>query len=108
MVLLTKIDKLCPEVEDNISKTFNSLAIKETVDKVSQTMGIPRASVLPIKNYEQEGELEDNISILALYSLKQILNFADDYMSNIYEKLESQQTHDRYESEKYRKSKMKE
>ncbi|KAJ8313263.1 hypothetical protein KUTeg_009180 [Tegillarca granosa] len=111
VVLLTKIDKICPEVEDNISKTFNSLAIKDAVDKVSQTMGIPRASVLPIKNYEQEGELEDNISILALYSLKQILNFADDYMSNIYEKLESQQAQDSSQhesSEKYRKSKLKE
>ncbi|KAJ8313255.1 hypothetical protein KUTeg_009172 [Tegillarca granosa] len=111
VVLLTKIDKICPEVEDNISKTFNSLAIKDAVDKVSQTMGIPRASVLPIKNYEQEGELDDNISILALYSLKQILNFADDYMSNIYEKLESQQAQDSSQhesSEKYRKSKLKE
>lgn len=65
---------------------FKSRTVEEHVEKASQLLGLPRGNVLPVKNYENEMELDDNISILALLSLRQILHFAEDYMENVVEK----------------------
>lgn len=91
VVLLTKIDKVCPHVSDDVSTVFHSSDMRDAVDKISQIMGFPRSSILPVKNYENEVMLDDNISILALQALLQILNFADDYISNLYDRMKSEQ-----------------
>ncbi|XP_053376755.1 interferon-induced protein 44-like [Mercenaria mercenaria] len=85
-LLLTKVDKLCKDVEKNVSQVFKSETVEEHVEKASQLLGLPRGNVLPVKNYENEMQLEDNISILALLSLRQILYFAEDYMENMMDK----------------------
>lgn len=82
IVLLTKIDKVCSQVEGDVSKVFLSEAILEQVNKVSQLLGVPRNNVFPIKNYETEIELEENINILALIALTQILRASEDYLYN--------------------------
>ena len=82
MILLTKIDKVCPKVEEDVSQVFRSVAILEQVEKVSQLLGTPRNNMLPIKNYETEIELNDNINILALIALSQMLRASEDYMFN--------------------------
>lgn len=51
-------------------------------------MGLPRSHILPVKNYESEMELDDNVNILALMSLQQMLNFADDLTYNYLDQLE--------------------
>ncbi|XP_060584187.1 interferon-induced protein 44-like [Ruditapes philippinarum] len=90
-LLLTKVDKLCKDVEKNVSQVFKSETVEEHVEKASQLLGLPRGNVLPVKNYENEMQLEDNISILALISLRQILHFAEDYMENIADKMAATQ-----------------
>lgn len=56
--------------------------IEELVNKVAALVGLPRGSIIPIKNYECEMELRMDVNILALLALRQILNFADDYLTN--------------------------
>ncbi|XP_045161383.1 interferon-induced protein 44-like [Mercenaria mercenaria] len=85
-LLLTKVDKLCKDVEKSVSQVFKSETVEEHVEKASQLLGLPRGNVLPVKNYENEMQLEENISILALLSLRQILYFAEDYMENMMDK----------------------
>lgn len=82
VVLLTKIDKFCKAVQADLSKTFLVPEIEKLVDKVAEIVGLPRTNIIPIKNYECEVELRLDINILALLALRQILNFADDYLSN--------------------------
>lgn len=82
------MDKVCPLTEENISQIFYSPVIQEAVDTVSQVMGLPRSHVLPLKNYEIEVELDDNVNILALLTLQQILRFSDDFMYNYLDMLE--------------------
>ena len=82
-VLITKIDKLCEKTADNISNTFLSPAVKEEVDKVADLLKLPRNSIWPIKNYEDEVETDENINILALLAVRQILFFAEDYLENM-------------------------
>jgi hypothetical protein len=65
--------------------------VEEHVGKASQLLGLPRANVLPIKNYENEEELDENISILALLALRKILNFAEDFMDHMLDKKEEEQ-----------------
>ncbi|KAH3817364.1 hypothetical protein DPMN_118897 [Dreissena polymorpha] len=51
--------------------------------------GLTRNHVLTVKNYENEIELDDNISILALLALRQILYFSEDYIKVLQDKLNS-------------------
>ncbi|KAH3823332.1 interferon-induced protein 44-like [Dreissena polymorpha] len=80
VVLLTKVDLACKEVASNITNVFKSKEIEAAVDKASNPLGLPRNHALPVKNYETEMELDDNISILALMALRQVLHFAEDYI----------------------------
>ncbi|KAL3875301.1 hypothetical protein ACJMK2_038221 [Sinanodonta woodiana] len=82
VVLMTKIDKLSKTVQDDVSKVFVSEEVKEAVDKVSQMIGVPRGNVFPIKNYENEICLDDSTSCLALVALELIINFAEDYLAD--------------------------
>ena len=88
VVLLTKVDKVCKVTGEDLSQVFYSPTVQENVDRVSQVMGLPRSHILPVKNYESEMELNDNINILALLTLQQMLHFADDYMYNYLDQLE--------------------
>ncbi|XP_071160887.1 interferon-induced protein 44-like [Mytilus edulis] len=88
IVLLTKIDKVCEATSEDLSQVFFSPDVHETVDRVSQILGLPRSNILPIKNYESEIELQDNVNILTLLTLQQILNSADDYMFNYLDQIE--------------------
>ncbi|XP_067681003.1 interferon-induced protein 44-like isoform X2 [Haliotis asinina] len=82
VVILTKVDKSCPYVEEDPGTLFYSSAVSELVEQVSQLIGLPRAHVLPVKNYEKEMELVDDVDVPALVSLRQMLRFADDYLYN--------------------------
>ncbi|CAC5394351.1 unnamed protein product [Mytilus coruscus] len=88
VVLLTRIDKVCEVTGEDLSKVFYSPVIQEMVDKVSQIMGLPRSHILPVKNYEVEMELNDNVDILTLLTLQQMLHFSDDYMYNYLDQIE--------------------
>lgn len=82
VVLLTQIDKICEGLQWNVSKTFSIPAIENLVDKAADLVGLPRAHILPVKNYEREMEPREDINILALLALRQMLNFADDYLAS--------------------------
>lgn len=82
LVLVTKIDKVCSDVDKDVEEVYFSNAVKKTVDKVSDVIASPRSHVLPVKNYEKERTLQNNISILAMEALKQALLFCQDFLEN--------------------------
>ncbi|XP_050951348.1 interferon-induced protein 44-like isoform X1 [Labeo rohita] len=83
MVLMTKVDEACPEVEKDLQSLYVSSYIKSKVQEVSSRLGVPVSCVLPVKNYSQELELELNCDVLLLTALQQMLNFADDYLDDV-------------------------
>ncbi|XP_078341057.1 interferon-induced protein 44-like [Crassostrea virginica] len=91
VVFLTKIDKVCPKVDEDVKHVFYSEAVRNTVDKLAEVMGLPRGHILPIKNYENETDLDSDMDLLILKALKQTINFADDYIE---EQLEKKNTND--------------
>ncbi|XP_062610577.1 interferon-induced protein 44-like [Saccostrea cucullata] len=87
VVLLTKLDKICPEVEEDIKNTFSSSAVSDAVVRVAEIMGLPRGHVLPVKNYESETKLKTGVDILVMEALQQCLDFADDFMDEQLDKM---------------------
>ncbi|KAH3715463.1 interferon-induced protein 44-like [Dreissena polymorpha] len=87
--LLTKVDLACQDVAGKTSNVFTSKKIEAAVDKVSGLLGLPRNNILPVKNYENEMQLDDNISILSLLALRQLLHFAEDYIENLQVKMKA-------------------
>ena len=80
IVLLTKLDKICPYVNDDITNTFTSSAVCNVVEKVADIMGLPRGHVLPVKNYENEATQITGVNILLMEALERCLDFADDFL----------------------------
>jgi len=77
---LTKIDKLDLDLHDDYRNVFRDRKIKRLVETVSETFGVPRNNVMPVKNYEQETDLETDINILALLALRRLQHLAADRM----------------------------
>ncbi|XP_052705624.1 interferon-induced protein 44-like [Crassostrea angulata] len=91
VVLLTKIDKISASLQDDVGLTYYIPTVQEHVDKVAAMIGLPRSHVIPVKNYESERELNDNINILNLLAMQQILHFADDFLYNYLDDLDEEQ-----------------
>ena len=91
VVYLTKLDKVCPLVDQDVRKIYYSEACKQALEIAADVIGIPRGHVFPVKNYEQETQLQTNVSILALTAMRQTLVFADDYLEDQYELQSDQQ-----------------
>lgn len=67
------------------SEIYQSQACKKAIETAADVIGIPRGHVFPVKNYEQETQLQTNVSIVALTAMRQTLVFADDYLEDQYE-----------------------
>uniref|UniRef100_A0A3B3R1Q2 G domain-containing protein n=1 Tax=Paramormyrops kingsleyae TaxID=1676925 RepID=A0A3B3R1Q2_9TELE len=80
MVLLTKVDKACPLVGEDLKNVYRSCYIKDLV--TSDCLGIPVSQVLPVKNYDHENVLDTCCDVLLLSAMQQMLNFADNYFDN--------------------------
>uniref|UniRef100_K1QZM8 Interferon-induced protein 44-like protein n=1 Tax=Magallana gigas TaxID=29159 RepID=K1QZM8_MAGGI len=93
VIYLTKLDKVCPMVEEDAGHMFHSSEVHEAVDKIAEIMGLPRGFVLPIKNYESETILDHNIDILTLKALKQTADFSDDYIEEQVDKMAAEIGH---------------
>ncbi|RXN20415.1 interferon-induced 44-like protein [Labeo rohita] len=83
MVLMTKVDEACPQVEKDLYQIYLSSYIKAKVQEVSSRLGVPVSCVLPVKNYSEELELEFNCDVLLLTALQQMLRLADDYLDDV-------------------------
>lgn len=49
---------------------------------MSETLGIPLACILPVKNYSDELELDPVTDILLLTAVEQMLNYSDSFFEN--------------------------
>ena len=58
-----------------------------TVFQVSETFGLARNNVFPMKNYEKEGCVCTSVNILMMYTLKMMLDQADSHLYNQYDEI---------------------
>ncbi|XP_052812401.1 interferon-induced protein 44-like [Mya arenaria] len=79
-ILLTKIDLACPTLAEDLSGVFKSQVIETKVNKASSIFGVPRNNVWPVKNYENEACVDDDVTILSLLALQRLVHLAEDYI----------------------------
>ncbi|WAR13802.1 IF44L-like protein, partial [Mya arenaria] len=70
----------------NVSSVFRKTNVEKAVDTVAKLLGLPRNNVLPVKNYENEVQLESATSALALLALRQALYFTEDFLEDVVDK----------------------
>uniref|UniRef100_A0A8C0JF16 TLDc domain-containing protein n=1 Tax=Chelonoidis abingdonii TaxID=106734 RepID=A0A8C0JF16_CHEAB len=71
LVLLTKVDEICPSLEEDIQCVYKS-----------KKLGIPLAQIVPVKNYCSELDLSCDVDILLLSAVRQLIRLAESYLDN--------------------------
>ncbi|XP_069116505.1 interferon-induced protein 44-like [Argopecten irradians] len=80
LILLNKVDIACLQTKQDTSHVYRSEAILQKCGDAGNCLGLPPMTVLPMKNYFMEPTNTDEISILALYNIRQMLRAADTFL----------------------------
>lgn len=62
---------------------------------MSESLGIPLTCVLPVKNYSEELDLDQDTDTLLFTAVQQMLNYADSFFEN--QVIENQEVNDQLE-----------
>ncbi|KAG9333850.1 hypothetical protein JZ751_010000 [Albula glossodonta] len=87
--ILTRIDVACPLVAEDLKAVYTSKYIKEQMMGLNAKIGIPMNCIVPVKNYHEEIDLNNDVDMLLLRALTHIVNFADDHVRNLHCKNEN-------------------
>uniref|UniRef100_A0A674J678 TLDc domain-containing protein n=1 Tax=Terrapene triunguis TaxID=2587831 RepID=A0A674J678_9SAUR len=80
LVLLTKVDEICPTIEEDVQCVYKSKAVEKQVKY--EKLGIPLAQIVPVKNYCSELDLLCDVDILLLSAVRQLIRLAESYLDN--------------------------
>lgn len=82
LVLLTKVDEICPALEEDIQCVYKSKAVEKQMRITAEKLGIPLAQIVPVKNYCSELDLSFDVDILLLSAVRQLIRLAESYLDN--------------------------
>ncbi|XP_049917254.1 interferon-induced protein 44-like isoform X2 [Epinephelus moara] len=82
ILLMTKVDEACLLVAEDLKNVYRSVYIQRKARELSESLGIPLSCVLPVKNYSEELELDQDTDILLLTAMEHMLNYADSFFEN--------------------------
>ncbi|KAM9709831.1 interferon-induced protein 44-like [Menidia menidia] len=78
MCILTKVDEACPETESDLRNVYRSKYVKKKMSDISSSVGFPMNCIFPVKNYNEEIDLNDDIDTLILSAARRIIDFGND------------------------------
>ncbi|XP_041960391.1 interferon-induced protein 44-like [Alosa sapidissima] len=81
VVILTKVDLACPHVKEDIKLVYKSQTIYQKMQACSDAFGVPMSCIFPVKNYHDEKQLNLDMDSVLLFTLTQILNYANDFVA---------------------------
>jgi hypothetical protein len=82
-MILTKVDLLCNEVAEDITKMFKSIKIQDAVKMASELFGIEMASIHPVMNYEGDFNIRPEVNIPILLALRQAMHYSADRVDHV-------------------------
>ena len=82
MILMTKVDKVDPLVDEDLTNVYRSAEVGEAMEQLSNKTGVPMTYIMPVKSYHKEIELEVPTDILTLTALQRMLRLADGYFED--------------------------
>eukprot|EP00066_Takifugu_rubripes_P002618 XP_003964659.1 PREDICTED: interferon-induced protein 44-like [Takifugu rubripes] len=83
LAIITKGDKACPAVKDNVGNLYKSKYLKQKFDGLCVRLGFPSNCVFLVKNYENETSPKDDVDAPILCALTQIISFGDDFLNDV-------------------------
>ncbi|XP_061578851.1 interferon-induced protein 44-like [Cololabis saira] len=83
LAVLTHIDEACGETEKRLRNVYNSKYLKKKMSDFSSKLGIPMNCILPVKNYSQDYNSDEDVNTLILNALKLMINFGDDFINKL-------------------------
>uniref|UniRef100_A0A8C8REE9 TLDc domain-containing protein n=1 Tax=Pelusios castaneus TaxID=367368 RepID=A0A8C8REE9_9SAUR len=82
LVLLTKVDEICPTLEEDVQWVYKSIAVQKQMRVTAERLGIPLAQIVPVKNYCSDLELSFDVDILILSAVRQLIRLAESHLDN--------------------------
>ncbi|XP_058249957.1 interferon-induced protein 44-like [Hemibagrus wyckioides] len=82
MVLLTKVDEACRSMGEDLKHVYQSQYIYRMMQEVSVHLGVSLSSVVPVKNYSKELELDLHTDLVLLNAVVQIIRTAEAYFDD--------------------------
>ncbi|XP_029911884.1 interferon-induced protein 44-like [Myripristis murdjan] len=83
LAIITKIDLACPQIQKDLKNVYLSKKLKETMEQFSQLVGIPMSYIFPVKNYDEEINIKDDVDSLILSALRQIIDFGEEFINDM-------------------------
>ncbi|KAF7689826.1 hypothetical protein HF521_013179 [Silurus meridionalis] len=80
LVIMSRVDKVCPVVNKNLCKVYQSKKIKKQMEECSQMLGVPMNCIFPVQNYHEQITSDMHMDILILMAITNIIRFANDYI----------------------------
>ncbi|OWF38236.1 Interferon-induced protein 44-like [Mizuhopecten yessoensis] len=80
LAILSKVDNICEATKQHTAMVYRSPIIRQRCVDAAGCLGLPPMTVMPMKNYFWETSTKDDISILALYNIRQMLRAADSFL----------------------------
>lgn len=77
VVLLTHIDQICLDTAKDTSEVYKSTAIRQMIYKAAGLVGMSPSSVVPVRNYWYELDLDLSSDILLLKAMDHILQYTE-------------------------------
>ncbi|XP_067093757.1 interferon-induced protein 44-like [Osmerus mordax] len=86
ILVMTMVDTACPDVARDLKNIYRSKEIKSKMETCSNLLGVPMTCILPVKNYHEETQLNNDIDVLVLEAMTKIVEVANDYIWHLQQK----------------------
>ncbi|XP_054835202.1 interferon-induced protein 44-like [Eublepharis macularius] len=83
LVIMTKVDEICPCLEEDISYVYKSKPVEKQMQLTAERLGIPLSQIVPVKNYSSELDIKFDADILILMAVRQMLRLAESFLDNV-------------------------